>query len=124
MRLIIGGACQGKLKFAKDMYPEVVWIDGRQCVETDIYGCQGIHHFHEYIRRMMYEGRDVTELAERLMERNPDVIIVSDEIGYGVVPVDDFLREYRENTGRICTKLASHAESVDRVVCGIGMRIK
>lgn len=124
MRLIIGGACQGKLAYAKETYPEVVWIDGRLCAEAEIYECQGVYHFHEYIRRMMQDERDVSELAEQLSEKNPDMIIVSDEIGYGIVPVDDFLREYREMTGRICTKLAARADSVCRVVCGIGTKIK
>lgn len=124
MRLVIGGASQGKLAFAQQEYPAVAWIDGRQCGETEIYKCQGVHHFHSYIERMMHDGRDVMELAEQLIEKNPDIVIVSDEIGYGIVPVDDFLRTYREMTGRICTKLAAYADSVHRVVCGVGVRIK
>ena len=37
---------------------------------------------------------------------------------------DAFEREYREAVGRICTAFADRADRVDRVVCGIGMRIK
>ena len=29
-------------------------------------------------------------LAEELIRKNPEVILVSDEVGYGVVPVDAF----------------------------------
>ena len=49
---------------------------------------------------------------------------VSDEVGYGVVPVDAFRRAYREAVGRTCTKLASFSRKVTRVVCGIGTVIK
>ena len=35
-------------------------------------------------------------LAEELWEKNPDIILVSQEVGYGVVPMDAFDRKYRE----------------------------
>ena len=63
-------------------------------------------------------------LIERLWEENPRLCIVTNELGYGVVPVDAFDRLWREKTGRICTELAGKAEEVHRVVCGIGMVIK
>ena len=49
---------------------------------------------------------------------------MTQEIGYGLVPVDAFDRRYRELTGRICTVLATNSDQVDRVVCGIGVTIK
>lgn len=41
-----------------------------------------------------------------------------------IVPMDELQRKYREMIGRICTELASGAEEVYRVICGIGIRIK
>lgn len=124
MILIIGGAYQGKLAYAQKEYPGIEWIDGRNCQEEELYLCQGIHHFHAYIERRMRDGLQVGDLAERILDKNPEVVIVSDEIGYGIVPADSFEREYRETTGRICTRLAADAEKVCRVVCGIGTVIK
>jgi adenosyl cobinamide kinase/adenosyl cobinamide phosphate guanylyltransferase len=63
-------------------------------------------------------------LAKDLMERNPDVVLVSNELGYGVVPIDAFDRKYREGTGRLCCLLAKEATEVHRVVCGLGQVIK
>ena len=63
-------------------------------------------------------------LAEDLIRVNPDLILVSDEVGYGVVPIDAFDRAYREVVGRICTKLAAYSHRVTRVACGIGTVIK
>ena len=42
------------------------------------------------------------------------MILVTDEIGYGIVPMDPFLREVRETTGRICTELAKDAKECDK----------
>ena len=57
-------------------------------------------------------------------EGNPDIVVVSQEVGYGVVPMDAFDRKYREAVGRVCTGLASKSKKVTRVVCGIGTVIK
>ncbi|MCI9019059.1 MAG: cobinamide kinase, partial [Lachnospiraceae bacterium] len=53
-----------------------------------------------------------------------EAVIVVNELGSGVVPIDAFDRNYRETTGRICCELAKKAREVHRVVCGIGMVIK
>ena len=81
-------------------------------------------NFHEFIRNEMQKKKDVSGLAEQLISCNPDVVLVSDEVGYGVVPIDAFDRAYREAVGRICTKLAAYSSDVTRVVCGIGTVIK
>jgi adenosylcobinamide kinase / adenosylcobinamide-phosphate guanylyltransferase len=49
MIMIIGGAYQGKLAFAKKIYPDVTWADGAVCTEEELYSCEGIYHFHQYI---------------------------------------------------------------------------
>lgn len=124
MELIVGGAFQGQLDYAKRLFPKVKWADGSVCGENELYSCEGIFGFQEYIRRAMKEGREVTDLADLLAEKNPDIVIVSDEVGYGVVPIDSFDRSYREAVGRICTGLASYAKRVHRVICGVGTVIK
>ncbi len=124
MIMVIGGAHQGKHEYAKEMYSDIEWIDGKKCKEQEIFKCEGIYGFHEYIAGRMREGADLDGFPERLYVKNPDIVIVTNEIGYGIVPADAFQREYRETTGRICTKLAARAEEVHRVICGIGTRIK
>lgn len=69
-----------------------------------IASAQGILCFHEFIRKEMQIGNDVSKLAERLIQVNPQVVLVSDEVGYGIVPIDPFDRAYREAVGRVCTK--------------------
>ena len=124
MELIIGGAYQGALAYAQELFEDLQWADGSTCSEEELMQAKGVSDFQEYIRRMMAQGFDVDDLAGRLFQKNPALIIVTCEVGCGVVPADKFLREYREKTGRICTELAGKASRVHRVVCGIGRVIK
>lgn len=143
MKMIIGGAYQGQSEWAQNVY-NITWIDGADCEFEEIRTCQGIKNFQLYIRRLLLEEwndgiskNDMSKvgqqemheistetLAQVLKLENPGLYIVSDEIGYGLVPVDAFERAYRETTGRICTELATVSEEVVRVVMGIGMQIK
>lgn len=124
MIMIIGGAFQGKGAYAEKEYPQLRFADGASIKRDEIGNIEGIYGLHALIRKEMKAGKDVTELAEELIEKNPDIVIISEEVGYGVVPMDAFDREYREKVGRICTKLAAYSEKVIRVVCGIGTVIK
>ena len=63
-------------------------------------------------------------MARQLVEGCPDRILIMDEIGYGIVPVDAFERQYRELAGRIGCQLAAEADEVWRVVAGIGKRLR
>ncbi|HIV34532.1 MAG TPA: bifunctional adenosylcobinamide kinase/adenosylcobinamide-phosphate guanylyltransferase [Candidatus Blautia intestinigallinarum] len=124
MELIVGGAFQGQLDYAKRLFPMVKWTDGAVCSKEELCSCEGVFGFQEYIRRTMREGRDVMGLTDLLIRKNPDILIVSEEVGYGVVPVDPFDRSYREAVGRVCTGLAAYAKRVHRVICGVGTVIK
>lgn len=124
MKLVIGGAYQGKLAYASEKYCITSWADGSSCDFEEIFRCGGIHHFHEYIRRALKEEREVSALTHRLKEENREIVIVTNELGYGIVPMDAFDRRFREIHGRLCCELAGEAEEVSRVICGIGMVIR
>lgn len=124
MEMIIGGAYQGKEAYARRSCPGLSWVEGGQASEEELLAAQGVLGFEKYIEKELSAGRDVAQLADRLWEKNPGVVLVSCEVGYGVVPVDAFQRAYREAVGRVCTALAARSSRVTRVVCGIGTVIK
>ena len=124
MEMVIGGAFQGKVALAEKMYPGISWVRGNEISREELFSARGVVGFHEFIKKEMEEGSSVEALAEELIRKNPEVILVSDEVGYGVVPVDAFQRASREAVGRTGTKLASFSRKVTRVVCGIGTVIK
>lgn len=124
MMLVTGGCFQGKTQYACETFgiSEEEAADGAVCPMEELYQTKLLYHFHEYIQRMMKAGQEFS--MERLKEENPKVILVTNELGCGVVPVDQFDRAYREKTGRICCQIAREAVQVHRVVCGIGTVIK
>ena len=124
MEMIIGGAFQGKSAYAKEMHPEINWKRGADLEKENLMNAEGVLDFQEYIKKELKADQSVANLAEELFEKNPDIILVSQEVGYGVVPMDAFDRKYREAVGRVCTSLAAKSDKVTRVVCGIGMVIK
>ena len=125
MILIIGGAYQGKLEFARQLKETDVTIsDGRTISLDRLADSDVITHFHEVIRRLWQEKREISAVVEELLAKNPDTVIIMDEIGYGVVPMSAEDREYRELVGHTGQLLARQAEAVYRVICGIGTRIK
>lgn len=126
MELYIGGYAQGKLEYVMGKYriPEDMVCDG--AVDNFIKEKEGqvYNHFHLWVRRLLEQGEDTEAAVEQLLEENPSCIIISDEIGNGIVPMEAFEREYREKTGRLLCKLAARADRVERVICGIGQQIK
>lgn len=124
MKMIIGGAYQGKAAYAKAQFPDVDWKFGGGITEEELLKAEGVLGFQEYIRKALKAGEDLTGLAEKLAQQDTDVILVSEEVGYGIVPADAFERQYREAVGRVCTALAAKSRRVTRVVCGIGTVLK
>jgi len=53
-----------------------------------------------------------------------DVIVVSGEVGCGVVPADEMARRFCDVMGLVNQRLAKHADEVYHVIAGIGRRIK
>ncbi len=127
MKLVIGGYAQGKLAYVLEKYglqEDVVW-DGILPDDT-LYGQETvvINHLHSWVRERILDGGCPEKEIESFLHHFEDCILISDEIGNGIVPSDAFERAYRERVGRILISLAKRAEEVERVICGIGQKIK
>ena len=125
---------QGKLDYVRRIKradgeePEVV-----DCTEWPISKCavgalsaeiKIFYHFHEWVRNMVFAGVDVEQALMLFWRTYPNWIIISDEVGNGIVPLDKLERQYRECLGRILIEAAQRADRVERVICGLGQRIK
>lgn len=126
MKLVIGGCAQGKLSYV--LKNSAVGADrvfeGEIPEDTEKAGTIIIDQFHQWVkRRLLQNGCPEREIFDFIKE-HPDCVIISDEIGNGIIPMEAFEREYRERTGRILVELAKKAEAVERVICGIGQKIK
>ncbi len=126
MRMVIGGRAQGKLAYLLRNTGMGFFqvCDGGTCPLDQLPEAPVVYNLHLLIRRLMEVGRDPADFITQLVEQNPDLCIVTDEVGCGVVPVDPFQRQWRETTGRICCRLAQQAQRVDRVYAGVPVTIK
>lgn len=132
MRLVIGGYSQGKLNYVlqNNNGSNYLIMDARLPDEKQLQKAtaQGktvvINHFHTLVKTGLLQGANTEEEIMEFLKKAPGSIVISDEIGNGIVPVEAFEREYREQTGRILVKLAGQADEVVRVICGIGQKIK
>jgi adenosylcobinamide kinase/adenosylcobinamide-phosphate guanylyltransferase len=57
-------------------------------------------------------------------ERSGRVILVSNEVGWGIVPIEPAVRCYRDWSGRMNQRVAALADEVYLSVAGIPMRVK
>ena len=112
MILIIGGAGQGKLDYVLR--------------QTGYTPDQVAHTPEEAKTRPVFDGLEQWPHLdeEELLTANPNLILICDEVGCGVVPIDPDQRAWREDVGRLCCRLARRAERVERVFCGLPMTLK
>ena len=108
MKIYVGGAHQGQLELARLENP----------------GAELIDRFHERIKVLVERREDVSAYVELLMIEHSDAVIISDELGAGIVPMEPIDRAWREAHGRAMCLLTRQAEALTRVVCGIGVRLK
>jgi adenosyl cobinamide kinase/adenosyl cobinamide phosphate guanylyltransferase len=131
---IIGGENQGKLeylfnisRFKKENVVDCLNVDGLKAEEILMSNKPVIYNFNNLIKELLvvYDDEEkVKENIKRMIKENRKAVIISNEIGYGIVPIDKFERRYRELTGRICCEIAKESKEVHRVICGIGTIIK
>ncbi len=105
MTLIIGGKYQGKTAYAQALAQET--------------GAPIVDDLAQWLRT-----QPSPEEALQALDLPSNAIVVCDQVGCGVVPLDKEERAWRERVGRVCTQLAQQATCVVEVVCGIPRVIK
>ena len=119
MTLIIGGRGQGKLSYVMEHW---------SLKETDIAPMLGgqrvVCHLEEIVKELHTAGQEPVSVILEHARTHPDTIYICDEVGCGVVPIERWEREWREDVGRCCVALAAQAECVERVFCGLPMGLK
>ena len=136
MNLYIGGYGQGKLQYVLNQVEKSGHVPVFDGEKTDFPRNKAemvheaneqvvlFHHFHLWVRHLLQEGKNPEEETEKLLECFPDCLIICDEIGNGIVPIDAFERTYRDAVGGMQILLAKKAERVERILCGMGQILK
>ena len=69
-------------------------------------------------------GSRVTELLRAMRGTSATVVVVSNELGLGIVPVKQRVRAFRDLAGHVNQQFAAEADEVHLVSSGIPLRIK
>ena len=129
MELYIGGRGQGKQQYVKNIHSKLLFsVYDETKIDELFSGSEKkpvlIDHLHLWIKEKLKQGDDPQKLISDIIMKYPDCVIISDEIGNGLVPIEASDREYRDRTGKILIDLAKKAERVERIICGLGQRLK
>lgn len=81
-----------------------------------------------WLGNLMGTGRDPAAAAQDLLAALDDcrarVVVVSNEVGQGIVPADALSRRFREAQGRLNAQLAAQADLVVQVIAGLPLVLK
>lgn len=66
----------------------------------------------------------VDRLAEAVREAVPSILLVSNEVGLGIVPSSRIARTFRDMAGRLNQRMAEVADEVFFLMSGIPMRLR
>ena len=113
MYLIIGGAYQGKLTWAVERFgltPDAL--------------CDLAHGFQPG-KRCYYHLEAFTRAEDSVSPDlfPEDAVVISREVGSGVVPMDAAERVWRERHGALLQQLSRRSETVIRFFCGLPQQL-
>lgn len=120
MILIIGGAYQGKLDFAKETFG-ITDEDVHTCTSGEIdFSKKCIYKIEEFT----YGHPDPIGYFKTHREEWENSILILQDIFCGVVPMGAENRAWRQSTGRLCQYMSKEAVQVSRIFCGLEQRLK
>lgn len=126
MIMITGGAFSGKKDYAKKRFgfSDEEILNGENCSPEAVFSAKCIAGYQLIVKRLLEENADVQAFTERLCKENPNAVVIINEIGAGIVPLEKSDRIWREETGRAGCLIARNSSEVIRLVCGITTIIK
>ncbi|MDU0341006.1 bifunctional adenosylcobinamide kinase/adenosylcobinamide-phosphate guanylyltransferase [Bosea rubneri] len=81
-----------------------------------------------WLTNLILAERDIAiatgELMAACREAQGPIVLVSNEVGLGIVPENALARRFRDEAGRLHQRLASQAERVVFMVAGLPMQVK
>jgi adenosylcobinamide kinase/adenosylcobinamide-phosphate guanylyltransferase len=96
--------------------------------ETDGGGARLVDCLTLWLSNLMHEERDIeretVRLAETLSRQQSPVVLVTNEVGLGIVPDNALARRFRDAAGILNQNIARAADEVELVVAGLPMRVK
>jgi len=97
-------------------------------IETDGAGARLVDCLTLWLSNLLHAERDwakdASRLADALSRQKSPVVLVSNEVGLGIVPDNALARQFRDAAGSLNQMIARVADEVEFVVAGLPMRVK
>ncbi len=124
MKLIIGGAYQGKLEYAKENFQiKDVFFCEKERAELD-FSKDAVYGLENFVLACLRSGVEAKDYLEQHKEQMAHMTMICTDLSQGIVPMEKEMRDLREMTGRALVYLSKEAETVIRVFCGLGHKLK
>ncbi len=123
MIVITGGVFQHKLDFIYNKF-SLSYKDVCFAGKSDENGKKVIYKFNYFIDKWLKSERDVENETKEFIQNHKNFIIVIDQNGCGITPIDINDIVLREETGKAGCILAKNADEVYDVRFGLGIKIK
>ena len=122
MIMITGGAYSGRREFAKQRFglTDGDILDGGSCDLSAVKNAKCVCNYELAVKRLIENGTDPLGFTGSV---NCGIVIMN-EIGCGIIPLEKSEREWRETAGRADCMIAAKSDTVYRVCCGIAAVIK
>ena len=97
-------------------------------LETDGGGARLVDCLTLWLSNLLHSAHDwpqaIAELAATLKRQQSPVVLVTNEVGLGIVPDNVLARTYRDAAGHMNQTIAGIADEVEFVVAGLPMKLK
>ncbi len=115
----------GKREYAEKLYGSFDIIFDMEKQDPESITCTGlITNIHTGVKKLMQKNIDPYDFFMSRIDMLRQCVIIGDEIGGGIVPIDEFSRRWRDETGKLYQALAREADIVDRIFAGLALRLK
>ncbi|EEB84074.1 bifunctional adenosylcobinamide kinase/adenosylcobinamide-phosphate guanylyltransferase [Roseobacter sp. GAI101] len=103
-----------------DLCGALVRSDGRG---TRLVDCMTLWLSNVFLAETDWEA-SLSEVLDVLRTQQSPVVLVSNEVGWGIVPMSDVGRRYRDASGVMNQRIAEVADAVVLVSCGLPLTLK
>ncbi|MBQ7577932.1 MAG: bifunctional adenosylcobinamide kinase/adenosylcobinamide-phosphate guanylyltransferase [Synergistaceae bacterium] len=115
----------GKESYARKLYKNFEAFYNLDSESPEIISRPGlIINLHMGVKFLLLKNVDPLKFFLARLEILRESVITGDEISSGVIPIDEFSRKWRDETGKLYQALAREADIVDRVFAGLTLRLK
>lgn len=123
--LILGGRHMGKRAWAETLYGSLSPLcDLERDAPEGIEKADFVVNLHFGVKGLLLLGCDALDFFAARRDDLRGKVLIGDEVGAGVVPLDAFERRWRDETGELYQMLTQEADVVDRVWAGLAERLK